>query len=86
MQFDRLVHVISKLANDKCCAAATPHNRKVFLACARRCLAPTAQAGRLSLGDVQSLLLLLCPDFPLATVKNAWSPAVAIQTCEHMGS
>lgn len=62
--------------------AATHHNRKMFLACARRCLAPIAQAGKLSLGDVHSLLLLLCPDFPLVAVKNAWSSAVAIQTCK----
>ncbi|KAF6265558.1 hypothetical protein COO60DRAFT_862401 [Scenedesmus sp. NREL 46B-D3] len=61
----------------------THHNRKVFLACARRVLAPTAAAGRLSMGDVHSLLLLLCPDFPLACVKNAWSSAAALQACTH---
>uniref|UniRef100_A0A383V4D7 Centriolar satellite-associated tubulin polyglutamylase complex regulator 1 n=1 Tax=Tetradesmus obliquus TaxID=3088 RepID=A0A383V4D7_TETOB len=59
--------------------AGTHHNRKVFLACARRMLAPTAAAGRLSMGDVHSLLLLLCPDFPLGGVKNCWSAAVALQ-------
>lgn len=54
----------------------------MFLGCARRSLAPAAAAGRLSLGDVHSLLQLLCPDFPVVPVKNAWSPAVAIQTCK----
>lgn len=34
------------------------------------------------MGDVHSLLLLLCPDFPLGGVKNCWSSAVALQTCE----
>lgn len=62
--------------------AATHHNCKVFLACVRRTLTPTAAAGRLSIGDVHSLLLMLCPDFPLAAVKNAWSSAVAIQACK----
>jgi hypothetical protein len=34
------------------------------------------------MGDVHSLLLLLCPDFPLAGVKSAWSSAVVLQACE----
>ena len=31
------------------------------------------------MGDYHSLLQLLCPDLPLAVVKNAWSSAAAIQ-------
>jgi hypothetical protein len=40
------------------------------------------EAPRLTRGDVSSLLQLLVPGFPLASVKQAWSSAVAIQGCE----
>lgn len=64
--------------------AGTHFNRKCFLASAQRSLSPVSAgaAGRLSFGDTHSLLQLLCPDFPAAVVKNAWSSAVAVQECE----
>jgi hypothetical protein len=62
--------------------AGTHFNRKCFLVAAQRCLAPCNAAGRLSFGDVHSLLQLLCPDFPPSVLKNAWSSAVAVQECK----
>jgi hypothetical protein len=64
--------------------SGTHFNRKCFLASAQRSLGPISAgaAGRLSFGDAHSLLQLLCPDFPAAVVKNAWSSAVAVQECE----
>lgn len=64
--------------------SGTHFNRKCFLVSAQRSLGPfsAGAAGRLSFGDAHSLLQLLCPDFPAAVVKNAWSSAVAVQECE----
>jgi hypothetical protein len=63
-------------------AAGTHFNRQCFLVTAQRSLAPLAAAGRLSFGDMHSLLQLLCPDFPTSVLKNAWSSAVAVQECK----
>jgi hypothetical protein len=65
-------------------ASATNGNRQAFLLAAQRSvLAPSMHsAGRLSKADFTSLLQLLCADFPPGVVKNAWSPALALQRCE----
>lgn len=43
-------------------------------------------AGPTTIADCHSLLRMLCPDFPLGAVKNAWNTALAIYTEAHLGS
>ncbi|KAK9812832.1 hypothetical protein WJX72_004418 [[Myrmecia] bisecta] len=58
--------------------AATPHNRRTFLAVAKRTLAHVHRIGELSLEDFHSLLQLLCPDIPLRVVKSAFKAALGV--------
>jgi hypothetical protein len=77
----------SRVITARLVPAGTHFSRKCFLVPAQRCLAPCNAAGRLSFGDVHSLLQLLCPDFPSSVLKNAWSSAVAVQECkQHLDS
>lgn len=76
-------HVVCR---DYAYVSGTLHNRKCFLlaAAATSAQRDMPEPQRLSLGDVHSLLQLLCPDLPASVVKNAWSSATTIQECEYV--
>lgn len=67
-----------------CCwhVVGTPYNRRTFLLAAASSLQPLAALGPFSPADCHSMLLLLCPDFPLTSVKNAWATAVELAVTE----
>ena len=70
--------------------AGTPYTRRSFLIAAAAALQPLAALGPFSPGDCHSMLLLLCPDFPLSSVRNCWAAAVELgrrkqQQQQHQG-
>lgn len=59
--------------------AGTPYNRWTFFSEARRVLEALGPSTVLTILDTHSMLQLLCPDFPLGIVKNAFTPASMLQ-------
>jgi hypothetical protein len=62
---------------DSWMCTGTPYNRMAFLVKFQQVMTLCETMGGLCIFDIQSILHMLCPTFPLSVIKNAFTPAVA---------
>ena len=63
--------------------AGTPYNRWMFFCTAKKtleCLSGGDAEHNLNVQDIHCILQMLCSDFPIAVVKNAYTPAILLQS------
>ncbi|GMH33681.1 hypothetical protein BSKO_01515 [Bryopsis sp. KO-2023] len=68
-------HVLNR---DFAYVSATPYNRRALLNVTKDVLQSMSEAGPMTMADCHNMLRMVCPDFPLGPIKNAWNTALAI--------
>eukprot|EP00892_Ulva_mutabilis_P010702 jgi/Ulvmu1/8003/UM004_0239.1 len=73
------IHVVGR---DFAYISGSMYNRRCFIRLAKEALLSCESIGPVSIGDLQSILQLICPNFPLGVVKNAFTPARSLTTVQ----